>query len=105
MYLDIPPGPVGPEIYSIRLVLPTFQNSKLGQSSLAPQHELSSVIPSSPPPQIGVETCSCMSGLIAQVSPHPKVTLITDQSTSQKSVNINLHRSSLIKIGVKSISL
>ena len=46
-----------------------------------------------------------VSDLIAQVSPHLKVTLIIDQSASQKGVNINLHRSSLIKTGVKSISL
>ena len=46
---------------------------------------------------ISVVTHSHMSGLIATTFHTPHMTLITDQSTANKGVKINLHSSSLIK--------
>ena len=46
---------------------------------------------------ISVVTCSHVSGLIATAFHNPHMTLITDQSTANKGVKINLHSSSLIK--------
>ena len=69
-------------------------------------HELSSVIPSSPYSQKGVNKCGntfTRVKLNCNSFHTPHMTLIKDQSTIHKGVKISLHSSSLIQTGVKSI--
>ena len=81
-----------------------IQIPKHRPSSLKHRHKLSNVIPFIPTPINRCENMLACARLNWTALLTPYMTLITDQSTSTRGVNINLHSSSLITKGVKSLS-